>query len=134
MARKKAVKQPKVNAKDWRNLPTAAWNTLTFHSYFAEMNREKFGVEEYVPMRNWGFEQRQIKAAIERYGPVVLREVCEQAFADYRPTRDFPQLSAGFVLSFMASRILPRILAEKAERERIEAEQKGAADVVAITW
>jgi len=108
----------KVNRKDWRNLPSDQWNCATFHAYFADMNREKYGAETYVPLRNWGFEQRQLKSAIERYGPEVVREVCEQAFATYRPSRDYPQLNAGFVLSYMAAAILPRILAERDATKR----------------
>jgi len=85
------------------------------------MNREKYGAEPYVPLRNWGFEQRQLKSAIERYGPEVVREVCEQAFATYRPSRDYPQLNAGFVLSYMAASLLPRILADReAVKRRFE--------------
>lgn len=123
--------------KNWRELPTSAWNTLTFHAYFADMNREKFGVEEYVPLRNWGYEQRQIKSAIEHYGPEVLRDVFDAAFAEYRPTRTYPILTAGFVISFVMSRLLPRILADQAERAHIEAEQAGgnvAGNGAPIAW
>ena len=135
MPRKKPEIKPKNDRKDWRNLPTASWNTTTFHAYFAEMNRDRFGVEIYVPLRNWGFEQRQIKAAIERYGAEVVREVCDQAFAEYRPTRDYPQLTAGFVLSYMASRILPRALAEKEARERLASSTCPTLDVEeVVTW
>jgi hypothetical protein len=137
MPRKKAEKPPappKINAKDWRNLPTSAWNTLTVLAFFIEMNREKFGVEDYVPMRNYGFEQRQIKSSLDRYGPEVMREVFTQAFAEYRPTRAYPILTAGFTISFVASRLLPRILADKAERERMEAEQDSVALTEPIAW
>lgn len=130
MTRKKSEPKPKIDRKDWRNLTSAQWNTLSFHAYFADMNREKFGVETYVPMRNFGFEQRQIKTAIERYGAEVVREVCEQAFAEYRPTREYPQLTAGFVLSYMAGRILPKVLAErKVTKWRFEDATQGQPDI-----
>jgi hypothetical protein len=110
----------KVNRKDWRNLPLSEWNTLTVHAMFIELNAEKFGVEEYVPMRNWAFEQAQIKRNLTQYGAEILREVFDECFAEYRPTAQYPQLTAGFVLSFMASRIIPKILANRQRKELAE--------------
>lgn len=135
MTRKKTLnepKPPKINPRDWRNLPTPAWNTLSLLAFTADMNREKYGVEEYVPFRNWAVERGMVKTALERYGPEVMRKVFTQAFAEYRPSRDYPILTAGFVISYVMSRLLPRILAEKAERERMEAEQ-ACGEVVQVT-
>ncbi|NOU98425.1 hypothetical protein GC097_00090 [Paenibacillus sp. LMG 31457] len=94
-----------------------------------DRNRELYGVEQYVPYRNWAAEQALIKRNLTQYGAEVLREVFDQAFREYRPTRDYPQLTAGFVLSYVASRILPRVLAkreaEKEARERRAATEEG---------
>ncbi|MNV48015.1 hypothetical protein D3C71_1399020 [compost metagenome] len=105
--------------KDWRNLPTADWNVRTFHAYFADMNRERYGLE-YAPLRNWAFEQGALKRAIDAHGPELLRAACEVAFAGYRPTPQYPLLTAGFCIAYQVNGIIPRILAERARQEREE--------------
>lgn len=130
--RKKAAPKPKIDRKDWRNLPLEQWNTLTVHAMFADRNRELYGVETYVPMRNWRFEQGVIKRTLTEHGPEVLRQVFDAAFEEYRPTREFPILTAGFVIAYMMSRILPRIQAEQKrndERERTAAEGPSADEL-----
>jgi hypothetical protein len=107
----------KPNRKDWRNLPLDQWNTLTFHAYFADMNRELFGIETYLPMRNWGFEQAQIKRALSLYGAEILRAAFDECFRTYRPTREFPLLTAGFAISYRINSVIPRILAERERKE-----------------
>lgn len=112
--RKKA--EPKITAeqrKDWRNLPVTEWNTLTFHVYFADMNAELFGVETYAPLRNWGFEQGAIKRELAAHGPEVLREAFDEAFRTYRPTRDYPILTAGFAIAYRINTLIPAILARR---------------------
>ncbi|UKS30217.1 hypothetical protein LOZ80_15255 [Paenibacillus sp. HWE-109] len=86
-------------------------------------------------MRNWSFEQAVIKRNLTQYGGEVLREVFDEAFREYKPTRDYPQLTAGFVLSYVASRLLPRILAEKEARERrAAAEVSGPSAGEVAAW
>jgi hypothetical protein len=131
MARKKPEKpskppkKPRITAeqrKDWRNLPTADWNVMTFIAFFTDRNAELFGTETYMPMRNWSFEQGVLKRAISTHGPTVLREACEAAFESYRPTRDYPLLTAGFAVSYRINALIPAILARRADGERRAAE------------
>lgn len=102
---------------DWRNLPTADWNVRTFHAFFIDMNRERYGLE-YAPMRNWAFEQGALKRAIDAHGPELLRAACEVAFEGYRPTPTYPLLTAGFCIAFQVNGIIPRLQAEAARKER----------------
>lgn len=111
---------------DWRNLPTEHWNTTTVHAMVIELNAEKFGVETYVPMRNWGFEQGTIKRALETYGAEIVAQCISEAFAEYKPTEQYPQLTAGFIFSYMAARIVPRLLAEEQSRKVAEEARKRA--------
>ena len=97
--------------QDWRNLPAEEWNVATVHAMVVDLNAEKFGVETYVPFRNWGAERAIIKRALETYGADVVSKTITEAFAEYKPTRQYPQLTAGFIFSYMASRIVPRLLA-----------------------
>lgn len=123
VVRKKAPAKPKISAaerKDWRNLPLADWNVLTCHAMIIELNAEKFGVDKYVPLRGWQFEQGVIKRALTDYGASALRETIERAFAEYKPTREYPQLTAGFLIAYMLPRIMPQVLANGQRRERAE--------------
>lgn len=139
MPRKKTAKtKPRITAdqrRDWRNLPSTHWNTLTFHAYFADMNRDRYGVETYVPMRNYSFEQAQIKRAIDAYGPELLRAAFDECFRDYRPTREYPILTAGFCVSYRINSIMPRLLTEKAAAERRAKETEEAPPAAeVISW
>ncbi|MEC0369998.1 hypothetical protein [Paenibacillus chibensis] len=112
--------RPKITAdqrKDWRNLPLEYWNVATIHAMVIDLNAEKFGVEKYVPLRGYGFEQGAIKRALTEYGAEALRETIERAFVEYRPTPQYPQLTAGFLISYMLPRIMPQVLAEQKRRE-----------------
>lgn len=127
MTTKKALssstRKPRINAeqrRDWRNLPLEHWNTATVHAMVIELNAEKFAVEKYVPMRGWGFEQGAVKRTLTEYGAVSLRETIERAFAEYRPTREYPQLTAGFLIAYMLPRIMPQVLANRQRQERAE--------------
>lgn len=116
---------PRITAaqrKDWRNLPYEHWNTSTVHVYSADMNRELFGVE-YSPMRNWSFEQGVIKRALSEHGAEVLKRAFDECFRTYKPTREYPLLTAGFAISYRINSMIPRIKAE-IEREKAE-EQSG---------
>lgn len=121
-------KKPRVTAaqrKDWRNLPFDDWNVVTVHSYFADMNRELFGID-YAPMRNWSFEQGVIKRALSEHGAEVLKRAFDECFRTYKPTREYPLLTAGFAISYRINGMIPRI---KAEIQREKAEEQSSETV-----
>ncbi|WP_207953000.1 hypothetical protein [Paenibacillus agricola] len=128
MPRKKTEPKPKLNRKEWRSLPIADWNTLSFTEYFRDMNAERFGVTEYFPLRNWRFEQAQLKRALDAYGPALLHAAFDECFRDYKPTRDYPSLTAGFACSYRLNTIMPRLIADKAAQERRAEAAVNAAD------
>ncbi|MHA7962814.1 hypothetical protein ACX93W_01630 [Paenibacillus sp. CAU 1782] len=121
-------RMPKEKRMNWRELLTEDWNVLTFQSYFSDMNREKFGAG-YVPMRNYSFEQGVIKRQLDEYGPEILRAAFEEAFRTYKPSRDYPILTAGFACAYRINTIIPRLLREKAELERRAAEKAAGPTV-----
>lgn len=98
----------KINRKDWRSLPYAEWNVLTVHTYFADRNRELFGVTKYLPMYNWRFEQARIKRVLNEHGAELLHRVLDECFRTYRPTREYPLLTAGFAINYRINSILPK--------------------------
>ncbi|MCT2195195.1 hypothetical protein M3G15_08580 [Paenibacillus sp. p3-SID1389] len=126
MPRKPANKITAEQRADWRNLPLEHWNTRTIHAMIIDLNAEKFGVDKYVPLRGYGFEQGVIKRALTEYGAEDLRETIERAFAEYRPTAKYPQLTAGFLIAYMLPRIMPQVLAEQKRRAVAEEAVAGA--------
>lgn len=110
----------KIDRTAWRELPPEQWNVRTVHAMVIGLNAERFGVEKYVPLRGWGFEQGAIKRALNEYGAGPLRETIERAFAEYRPNAQYPQLTAGFLIAYMLPRIMPQVLAEQKRRERAD--------------
>ena len=117
---------------DWRNLDYSEWKTNTVHQYFADMNRDLYGIE-YAPMRNWRFEQGVIKRALDEYGAEVLHRVFDECFRTYRPTREYPILTAGFAVAYRLNTLAPRIMAElAAEREAEAVAQAGPIDAEAL--
>jgi len=133
MTRKKITAEQR---KDWRNLPYEDWNVLTAQAMVADLNRERYGVEKYVPARGgYGYEQGRIKQALKDYGAEALAATIERAFAEYKPNAMYPQLTAGFLLTYMAPRILPRVLAELETRKRRQAAEGQAPDIdEVISW
>lgn len=132
------TKPKRINSADWRVLPDDRWNVRTFHAYFIEMNAEMFGVD-YAPMRNWAAEQRLLKSAIERHGPEILRQACDICFAEYKPTREYPVLTAGFALSYRVNTIIPRLLSEQTrdkamEERRAESVREGPSLAELEAW
>lgn len=107
MARTKITAEQRA---DWHNLPLEHWNVRTVHAMIIDLNAEKLGVEKYVPLRGWGFEQGVIKRTLAEYGAEALRETIERAFIEYKPSREYPQLTAGFLIAYMLPRIMPQVL------------------------
>lgn len=115
--------RPKITAEqraDWRNLPLEHWNVRTIHAMIIDLNAEKFAVDKYVPLRGWGFEQGAIKRTLAEYGAGPLRITIERAFAEYRPSAQYPQLTAGFLIAYMLPRIMPQVLAEEKRKAMSE--------------
>lgn len=124
MARKKAEPKSKITGdqrKDWRTLPLADWNTLTVMAQIIDLNRERYGVDPYIPAAGgWRYEQGVIKRALTLYGAEALRETIERAFTEHRVTAQYPQLTAGFLITYLLPRIMPQVLAEAKRKERAE--------------
>lgn len=129
MAKKKTQPKLRITAEqraDWRNLPLEHWNTRTVHAMIIDLNAEKFDVAPYVPLRGYGFEQGVIKRALNDYGAEALRETIERAFAEYKPSAQYPQLTAGFLIAYMLPRIMPQVLAEQKRKAGAEEAVTGA--------
>lgn len=66
----------------------------------------------------WNAEKRLIKSDFEQYGKQEIKGLIEEAFKEYKPTPQYPNLTYGFISTYMKSRILPRIIAKKQQQEK----------------
>jgi hypothetical protein len=86
-----------------------------------DLNRECYGADPYIPAAGgWRFEQGVIKRALTLYGAEALRETIERAFAEHSVSAKYPQLTAGFLVTYLLPRIMAQVLAEGKRKERVE--------------
>jgi len=132
---KPKINVAKVNTADWRNLPLDRWNVRTFSQMFIDLNHEYYGME-YVPMRNWRFEQGVIKRELNKYGAATLKAAFDECFRTYKPTAAYPILTAGFAVAYRINTIIPRLLAEQADADRRQSEIEAAesAPLPEVIW
>ncbi|WP_102273209.1 hypothetical protein [Cytobacillus massiliigabonensis] len=112
-----STKKPSV--RDWRNFSADKWTVTTFRAYLFDEHERRYGIS-YVT-RNHAIEGRWLKTLIAEHGAEVVRKFIDACFAEYRPTPQYPGLNFAFMYSYQRARILPRILAEQARRERAQA-------------
>ncbi len=98
-------------AKDWRSRSIDDWAITTFRAYLSDKHMERYGIA--YTARNFAIEGRWIKLMIEEHGNEVVKKFIDACFDDYRPTRDYPGLNFGFMYSYMRSRLLPIVLADR---------------------
>jgi hypothetical protein len=108
----------KINAKDWRNLPTEQWTVTSFRQFLADQHEAKFGIS--YTARNYAIEARWLKSMIAEHGAETVRVFIDACFAEYKPTRDYPGLNFAFMWSYQRGRILPRVLADMKRKQVVQ--------------
>src|SRR5699024_5113997 len=120
-------------AKDWRNRDIEDWNVTTFTHYLQDKHREMFGIE-YAPMRGWRMEQGQLgrligtKSKEGTHSKAVVKRFIDEAFAEYKPTKEWPGTNFGFIYAYRRQ-ILQRVEAEEVAEERRQERQQAVEDV-----
>lgn len=119
------------SARDWQARHIEDWNVTTFHAYLTDKHAELFGVD-YVPFRGWTAEKGMIgnligtrtkKAAAEK---AQVKRFIDETFADYKPTREYPGTSFGFMWTYRKN-VWQRIQAESKRRQATEAKREQQA-------
>ena len=124
---------PRVNTRDWLNLPVDKWNVTTFRAYMAHLHQEKFGIP-YVT-NNYAVEGRFIKDTFEKYGKEATKRFIERCFDMYKPTPQYPGINYGIMYSYMRQRILPQVLKElAAEKLRKQRQQQAQTQEIDKDW
>jgi hypothetical protein len=107
--------------------PVNDWNVRDFTNYLAERHEQLFGVP-YVPYRSWKVEQGLIGSIIgtrgknakpRKHEPAVLKRFIDECFREYRPTRQYPGISFGFMWTYKKA-TWQRVLAELKREETVK--------------
>lgn len=118
----------KVDHTQWRELPAASWNVRTVSVMFTDLNHQHYAVD-YAPFRNWAVERGMIKNALAEHGAELLRAAAEECFRTYRPTREYPILTAGFAIAYRINAVIPKIKAEQKFRDATVSDIVDAKDI-----
>ena len=109
----------KKDTKDFVNLPVSDWNGTTFREYAKHLNTEKFGIPCVTGAVQ--IENSLIKNFCKEYGNEVLKKFIEACVASYNSTNpQYPTVNIFFMLSYMKTRELPKILGEVAKQTKLQ--------------
>lgn len=106
--------------KKYDEIEVTAWNTRHFANYLADEHKRLYGID-YVPFRGYqaeaGMLARYIGTAKKPglYAKPLVKAFIDACFAEYKPTREYPGLSFGFMSTYM-TRNLQRLQAEESRK------------------
>jgi|SRR5690625_1889773 len=114
------------------------WNVNDFMQYFGDKHLERFEVE-YMPMGSWAVERGLIGNTIgtqKKVGKVdksVFKRFLDICLDEYRPTREYPGTSIGFLLTYRKNVLQQATVAIKAE-QNVEREQETEVSTDISDW
>lgn len=107
-------------ANDWQAREITDWNVTTFHAYLIDLHAELFGCE-YAPMRSWTVEKGLLGTVIGTqrkkgtHDKALVKAFIDETFHSYRPTRDYPGTSFGFMWAYRKN-VLQRLESEQSRK------------------
>jgi len=113
---------------DWKSRNINEWNVRTFHSYMQDKHEEMFGCQ-YVPFGGWQAEQGMLGRLIGTqrkkgtHDKAMIKRFIDEAFKTYKPTKQYPGTSFGFIYSYRRN-ILQALEAEEARNNKKEEMRK----------
>lgn len=113
------VAEKKEIRKSWRDCPIEAWNSTTTRDYLQCLTQHRFKMD-YIS-DNIRQENAIISQFIKQYGREVLKEFIRDCVKDYRPTKQYPIVTFGFMYTHQRKHILPAIIKKRqAQEERLK--------------
>jgi len=109
--------------KRYNEIPVANWNVKHFTDYLVAEHKRRFGVD-YAPMRGWSAERGLIGGIIGTarkegsHDKALIKRFIDACFDEYRPTRDWPGISFGFMWAYKKA-VLQRLQAEYARSSNV---------------
>lgn len=104
------AKPKKSKAKHYSELSVADWNTAHFQAYLADKHVEKFGIQ-YVAAGGVMAERSLLSKYIGTakksglYGKETVKAFIDACFDVYKPTAQYPGLSAWFMFTYMTAEL-----------------------------
>lgn len=119
--------------KNWRACPVSKWNATTVRAYLQCLTQHRFKMD-YIS-DNIRQENAIISQFIKQYGREVLKEFIRDCVKDYKPTKQYPIVTFGFMYTYQRKHILPAIIKKRqAQEERLkELEAQKEMDFVDYT-
>jgi hypothetical protein len=121
--------------KSYADKEVAQWSVNDMLAYLSDHHLARFNVD-YQPFGTWASERGQLgnwigtKRKAGKYGAEFTKRFIDLCLAEYRPTRDYPGISWGFMTGFMKRHIQTVQL----EMMRAEAAKQSQAEEVDEDW
>jgi hypothetical protein len=119
-------------AKHYSEKEVADWNTNDFIAYLSDEHQRRFNVD-YQPFGTWASERGQLgnwigtRKKVGKYGAEFTKRFIDLCMADYKPTRDYPGVSWGFMVAYMKANI-QRLQVEAMRGQAAVADDAGEID------
>ena len=114
------------------------WNVNDFMQYFGDQHLERFEVE-YMPMGSWSVERGLIGNTIgtqKKKGNVdkaVFKRFLDICLDEYKPTRQYPGTSIGFLLTYRKN-VIQQVIVEMKTEDKVEVEQMAEVSTDISDW
>ncbi len=112
------------------------WNTTDFTKYLQAEHKRLYGIE-YQPFGRWALEQGQIGKIIGTakkegtHSKQFLKDFIDACFAEYKPSKEYPGISFGFMLTYKKQTWQRVELAHNQSKKKATAPKKVDWDEVA---
>ncbi|ARV43484.1 hypothetical protein BCV50_00040 [Bacillus subtilis] len=112
----------------YESKPVAEWNVNDFLAYLEAEHKRIFGIQ-YAPFKSFKTERGMLgnwagtKQKPGKYGPELTKRFIDRCLAKYRPTRDFPGVSFGWMtlhMAYVRQQVEAEVQAEQQRAERNE--------------
>lgn len=124
--------------RKYKTKPIEKWNVNDFMQYFGDQHLERFEVE-YMPMGSWAAERGLIGNTIgtqKKKGNVdkaVFKRFLDICLDEYKPTRQYPGTSIGFLLTYRKN-VIQQVMVEVQTEEKVEVEQVAEVSTDISDW
>lgn len=114
------------------------WNVNDFMQYFGDQHLERFEVE-YMPMGSWSVERGLIGNTIgtqKKVGKIdkaVFKRFLDICLDEYKPTRQYPGTSIGFLITYRKN-VIQRVIVEMKTEDKVEVEQMAEVSTDISDW
>lgn len=125
--------------KHYSELDVSKWNTAHFKQYLADEHKRRYGIN-YVPFIGYGAEAGMLGDLIgtakkpAQYEKALIKRFIDVCYDEYKPRKEYPGVSFGWMLKFMA-RNLQRLQAEESRKanadEAVQASDNANIDKLA---